>query len=144
MIRKLGHLCLITDNLERLLEFYHRGIGLPIKFPFRNDEGQIFGYYLECGEMSFIEIFDQKLKCKQWGGEPVALAPSTQANHFCLEVMGLKDFCVELEGRGVKIHNFKTGMDHSVQAWTRDPDGNLIEFMEYTPRSWQLRGNEPK
>jgi hypothetical protein len=25
--------------------------------------------------------------------------------------------------------------------WTSDPDGNLIEFMEYTTNSWQFRGN---
>jgi lactoylglutathione lyase len=144
MIRKLAHLCLITDNLERLLDFYHRQIGLPIRFPFRNAEGQVFGYYLDCGEMSFIEIFDQTLKCKQWGGTPVPLQPSTQVNHVCLEVMDIKGFCAELESRDVKIHNSKQGMDYSLQAWTHDPDGNLIEFMQYTRQSWQLRGNEPK
>jgi lactoylglutathione lyase len=144
MIRKLAHVCLITDHLDRLLDFYSRQIGLPVRFPFRNAEGQIFGYYLECGEMSFIEIFDQTLKIKQWGGTPVELKPGTQVNHVCLEVMGLKEFCATLEARGVRIHNMKTGMDHSMQAWTTDPDGNLIEFMEYTRQSWQLRGNEPK
>ena len=144
MIRKLAHLCLVTNNLPRLLDFYTQQIGLTMRFPFRNNDGQIFGYYLECDEMSFIEIFDQTLKNKHWGGTDLPLAPGTQINHICLEVINIKETCAALESRGVKIHNAKTGCDFSHQAWTRDPDGNLIEFMEYTNKSWQLRGNEPK
>jgi lactoylglutathione lyase len=109
----------------------------------KNKDGETFGYYLECGEMSFIEIFDQKLKCKQWGGVPVELKPGTQVNHLCLEVTDLKAFVETLTSRGVKVGNYKVGCDDSIQAWTADPDGNTIEFMQYTGKSWQLRGNEP-
>jgi hypothetical protein len=31
-------------------------------------------------------------------------------------------------------------MDNSMQAWIKDPDGNDIELMEYTPTSFQTRG----
>ena len=34
----------------------------------------------------------------------------------------------------------KMGLEHTYQMWSHDPDGNKIEFMQYTPESWQLVG----
>jgi hypothetical protein len=55
---------------------------------------------------------------------------------------------VELEGyrgqlirRDVTISPMTVGMDNSKQAWIKDPDGNDIELMEYTPTSFQKRGS---
>jgi predicted enzyme related to lactoylglutathione lyase len=44
-----------------------------------------------------------------------------------------------LESRGIEVTNMKKGIDHSLQAWITDPDGNAIELMEYTHESLQLR-----
>jgi lactoylglutathione lyase len=67
------------------------------------------------------------------------LVAGTQYKHFCLEVTGIGAVKAMLEARGVAVTNMKTGMDHSIQAWIRDPDGNAIELMEYTHASLQLR-----
>jgi catechol 2,3-dioxygenase-like lactoylglutathione lyase family enzyme len=137
MIRKLAHVCLQTDDLPRLLDFYHAKLGLPIKFPFINKDGETFGYYLASGDTTFIEIFDRVLKAKQWGGDE-PLIYGNRLGHFCLEVTGLKEFKTQLESRGVKLNDIQTGMDHALQMWTNDPDGNPIELMEYTAAAWQL------
>ena len=139
MIRRLAHLCFHTNDLQRMIGFYRDGLGLPVAFPFINAEGQLFGVYLDCGDSSFIEIFDQVLAIKQWGGEVRPLREDSRYNHFCLEVTGLADVCKTLRSRGVEMGEIKTGLDHSLQAWTKDPDGNRIELMEYTHRSWQLQ-----
>jgi lactoylglutathione lyase/glyoxylase I family protein len=57
--------------------------------------------------------------------------------HFCFEVDGIEALVTELEGKGIKVRPLKVGMDHSKQAWIKDPDGNDIELMEYTPKSLQ-------
>ena len=138
MIRKLAHLCLVTDQLEPMREFYTQQLGLSVQFIFHHDDGGTFGYYLSCGDTTFIEIFDRAGKAKQWGdGGP--LRAGNQINHFCFEVTGLKDLHTVLIARGVKIGDITTGMDGSLQAWTSDPDGNAIEFMDYTHASWQLQ-----
>ena len=143
MIRRLAHLCFVTDDLDRMVDFYSKTIGLPVKFSFKNAGGEIFGHYLECGDSTFVEIFDRVLKHKQWGGELEELKKSGgHYNHFCMEVTGLPDFKAKLEARGLKLTDIKTGMDHSLQSWTSDPDGNPIEFMEYTSRSLQLQHGE--
>ncbi len=140
MIRKLAHLCIVSDQLDVLLEFYTQKLGLIRQFDFRNKDGEIFGYYLGCGDSTFIEIFDRLGKHKQWGsGAPETLKGGNRLNHFCLEVTGLKDLVASLEARGVKLSPIRTGMDQSFQSWTNDPDGNPIELMEYTHASWQLR-----
>ena len=139
MIRRLAHLCFITDDLNRMVDFYSKAIGIPVKFSFKNSDGEIFGYYLECGDSSFIEIFDRVLKQKQWGGELEEMRKGGQYNHFCMEVTGLHDFKAKLETRGLKLTEIKTGMDHSLQSWASDPDGNAIEFMEYTSQSFQIQ-----
>ncbi len=142
MIRKLSHFCLVTDQLDAMKDFYSRGLGFPVQFAFKNKDGEIFGYYLFCGDSTFIEIFDRVLKHKQWGGNSTIepLAKGNRKDHFCFEAVGLPALKTMLEGRGVKIGNMKKEMDHSFQMWTADPDGNKIEIMEYTHESWQLRG----
>ena len=143
MIRKLAHLCLVSDQLDAMLDFYTQKLGFEIKFIFRTASGQMFGAYLSTGDTTFVEIFDRVLKHQVWGGnsELEPLKQGKQIDHFCFEVTGLPEHIALLESRGVKIRNVKTAMDHSHQAWTSDPDGNSIEFMEYTAKSWQFLGN---
>jgi len=139
MIRKLAHLCLVTDQLEPMREFYTQKLGLSVQFVFHHTDGGTFGYYLCCGDTTFIEIFDRAGKTKQWGHDGGPLRAGNQMNHLCFEVTGLKELHTMLIARGVKIGEIMTGMDSSLQAWTGDPDGNAIEFMEYTHASWQLQ-----
>jgi lactoylglutathione lyase len=140
MIKQLAHLCFMSNRLPEMLAFYRDVLGLPVKFALKHDDGTPFGYYLSTGQTTFIEIFDQHGAAKQWGGEPTLMRPNagTCYNHFCFEVTGLEEFCATLRARGVEVTSIKVGMDHSKQAWLKDPDGNAIELMEYTAASWQL------
>ena len=139
MIRRLAHLCLRTNDLPRQIEFYENALGLPIKFRFINSEGQLYGAYFECGDSTFIEIFDDVLAIKQWGGEVKPLKGGQHFNHLCLECVGMEETRAMLLKRGVKLGEISVGLDHSKQMWTEDPDGNKIELMEYTHRSRQLQ-----
>lgn len=138
MIRRLAHLCFITNDLDRLIAFYRDGLGLPVKFRFAAADGAIFGAYVSVGDSTFVEFFDQKLVAKQWGGNGAPLAEGTRYGHFCLEVTGLADFRAALLRRDVSVGEIREGLDGSLQAWLADPDGNRIELMEYTHRSAQL------
>lgn len=145
MIRRVAHLCFVTDQLATMREFYEVKLGLPVQITFRNDQGTVFGYYFACGDSTFVEIFDRDLKVKQWGGDPEMLKAQNHYSHFCLEVTGLRDFKTVLEGRGVTLTELKMGIDLAWQSWTKDPDGNEIELMEYTGQSWQIQaGPQPK
>ena len=140
MIRRLSHLCFYSDDAPRLLDFYQNQLGLPVKFTLDNAAGVPFGWYIDLGETTFLEIFDQKLACEMWGGQPADLHEGTYYRHFCLEVVGLEAFKATLEGRGVAVGDIKQGMSGSFQAWITDPDGHAIELMEYTSYCQQLGG----
>lgn len=142
MIRRLSHLCLMTNDLPRQIAFYRDLLGLTVQFRFVNAGGEEFGVYLGCGDTTFIEIFDQVLAAKQWGGDGKPLSAGNQYSHYCLEVTGLDDLRVTLATRGVTVGPTSEGMDHSRQAWLSDPDGNRIELMEFTHRSRQLQPAE--
>jgi catechol 2,3-dioxygenase-like lactoylglutathione lyase family enzyme len=138
MIRRLAHLCFLTNDLDRLVAFYRDGLGLPVKFRFAAADGTIFGAYVSAGDSTFVEFFDQRLSAKQWGGNLDPLVAGSRYAHLCLEVTGLADFRAVLLARGVSVGEIRCGLDHSLQAWLSDPDGNRIELMEYTHRSAQL------
>lgn len=141
MIRKLAHLCFVTTEFDRLVAFYRDILGLPVKFTFTlPEDGATFGCYLDCGDSTFIEIFDRDLSAKMWGGgaAPAELLAGNRYTHFCLEVQDLEALRTELVARGLDVTEVKQGIDHSFQAWTKDPDGNAIELMQYTGASLQL------
>jgi catechol 2,3-dioxygenase-like lactoylglutathione lyase family enzyme len=136
----MAHLNFVTHDLDRVTDFYVNQLGLTVKFTLKNKAGQVFGIYFDCGNTTFIEVFDQALAVKEWGGEVGELTPGTRYKHFCFEVTGLEAFCDRLRSRGVEVTPITTGMDHARQAWIADPDGNAIELMEYGPDSLQLTG----
>ena len=139
MIRHLAHLCFYTDHLSQMVHFYRDGLGMQVKFTLDDDAGQVMGYYFACGDSTFLEIFDQVLAVRQWGGQVQTLALSGSYKHFCLEVTGLDELKSALEKQGIQVSGITMGMDNSRQAWIADPDGNAIELMEYTYQSLQLR-----
>ena len=140
MIRQLGHLNFSTDRPQEMVDFYNKGLGLPIAFTLDDAQGSAFGWYVDCGNRTFIEIFDRVRAAKQWGWPEEPLKWGNQYRHFCLEVAGLEEFRRTLISRGVKVKDITMGMDGSRQAWLSDPDGNSIELMEYTAISMQLGG----
>ena len=141
MITRLGHLCLKTAQFDSLVAFYRDVLGLPVKFTFINKDGALFGAYFDLGNMTFLEIFDQAGSNREWGGgtDPLRANEHTFYQHFCLEVRGLESFREKLRAQGVAVTEVVVGMDGSKQAWMKDPDGNSIELMEYTPVSLQLK-----
>lgn len=140
MIKKLAHICLFTDQLDAMIAFYRDVLGFPVKFTMKNDDGFAFGYYFATGDVTFVEIFDQRGAVKQWGGEVRLMRSNHEAHlrHFCFEVEGLEALVAKLTQLGIEVRPIAVGMDNSKQAWIKDPDGNDIELMEYTPKSLQL------
>jgi len=140
MLRQLAHLNFVTNDLSKIIDFYVNKLGMNVKFTLDNKDSQPFGYYFECGNSTFLEFFDQAMAAEVWGGTVEELTIGTRYKHFCLEVIGLDEFCKELKSNGVDVSEISMGMDNSRQAWIADPDGNQIELMEYGPSSLQLTG----
>jgi catechol 2,3-dioxygenase-like lactoylglutathione lyase family enzyme len=130
-IKAIAHVCLKSRDLKKAMAFYH-ALGCRIRFKFVNSKGDVKGCYLQVSDSSFIEIFENP---------SVTNAAGTIA-HFCLEVDDIKSCATRLKNAGIDVTEPKLGADHSYQCWATDPDGNKIEFHEYTPKSAQKTGKD--
>jgi glyoxylase I family protein len=129
MTTGLAHICFSVRDLDVSLAFYRDVLGLPHAFDLNHDEdGRRLGSYLHAGGRVFIELFP---------GEPGARGGSYQ--HFCLEVDNIEATVAQLREAGTTVSDPVMGIDHSWQAWLKDPDGNSIELHSYTPDSNQFR-----
>lgn len=127
MIKSLAHLCVLSKDLSRSLDFYCGALGLKRHFDFFK-EGELFGFYLQLAPGQFIEIFK---------AGPDAEIRSQRIHHFCLEVDDIDALREKLTRHGVEVTPKKLGCDQTWQCWCKDPDGVDFEFQQYTPGSSQ-------
>ena len=127
MIKSLAHLCILSKDLSRSLDFYCGALGLKRHFDFFK-EGELFGFYLQLAPGQFIEIFK---------AGPNAEIRSQRIHHFCLEVDDIDALREKLTRHGVEVTPKKLGCDQTWQCWCKDPDGVDFEFQQYTPESSQ-------
>ena len=127
MIKQLAHLCIHSPDLAATQHFYCEALAMPIRFRF-DKNGELFGFYLDCGGGTFIEVF-----------QGVA-GPVGKINHLALEVEDLDEGRQRLASFGYAVGEKKMGADQSWQAWGEDPHGTRIEFHQYTDESMQIVG----
>lgn len=132
MIKRLAHICIGSNDLAQSEHFYCEILGLKKAFEFKNADKR-FGFYIETGEMTFIEIFTQ---------EQAANYERPIIRHLCLEVDDLDALIADVRSKGWEISDKKFGSDQSWQCWITDPSGVSIEIMQYTPESSQYTGND--
>jgi lactoylglutathione lyase len=58
--------------------------------------------------------------------------------HICLRTDDIHADVERIRGEGIPIDvEVKMGLDHNLQAWITDPDGNRIELMQLSEASPQ-------
>jgi glyoxylase I family protein len=131
MIKRLAHANLVSKDLAASEHFYCDVLGMKRVFDFL-ENGSLFGFYLDAGDMTFIEIFKQRKDVN---------IESPLIPHLCLEVEDIDSAIEDIRSKGWTITDKKRGGDQSWQAWMKDPDGLAIEVMQYTKESSQFTGN---
>ena len=56
MIKRLAHINIVSKDLSASEHFYCEVLGMKRVFDFL-ENGSLFGFYLDAGNMTFIEIF---------------------------------------------------------------------------------------
>lgn len=134
MITGLTHAAVRVTDLSKSLEFYSGLLGLPEQFSLTREGGEPWLVYLKIADRQFIELFP--------GAEGPFEKPNSAALvHICLEVDDIQATYSELTSRGLVANGEPVcGADGSWQFWTADPDGNPIEFHQFTAESRQITG----
>lgn len=131
MITDVGHPALRVYDIDASLAFYKK-LGLDESFRLNHADGSLMLVYLHVGGDRFLEIFPN-------GPLP---DPSRvhSFHHLCLLTDDLQSTVDGLRDQGVTIEQEpKLGLDHNLQAWIRDPDGNAIELMQLSEESPQRK-----
>lgn len=137
MIVGLTHAAIRITDVDKSLEFYAGILGLSEQFRLTNDEGKPWLVYLKIAEGQFIELFPGA----EGRHEPVKTAGLV---HLCLEVDDIQSTYRTLTERGLVARGEPVlGKDGSWQFWTDDPDGNPIEFHQFTAESRQMAPPAP-
>jgi catechol 2,3-dioxygenase-like lactoylglutathione lyase family enzyme len=115
-VRKLDHVNIHTANVDRMVEWYGRVLGMPAgerpPFPFP-------GAWLYCGSEPTVHLVG------------VADQPKTeglQIEHFAFSASGLKEFMARLQRDKERYEARRVPRSQGVQVNVWDPDGNHIHI----------------
>jgi lactoylglutathione lyase/glyoxylase I family protein len=131
-VKQVAHVCIFAHDLAQTRAFYEEVLGLDIQFNFLRN-GRIFGFYLNAGGRSHVEVFEKTES---------EYSDRNQINHLCLEVESIDAAIAHIRSKNVEITNKKYACDETYQAWVRDPNGVKIELFEYTDKSAQFKGGD--
>lgn len=136
-IKQLAHASFKVSDMAAAVDFYCNGLGFTDKFELPDEQGRPWIKYLEIRPGQFLELFyDHDDSPKATHGYDL-----NGYLHLSLEVPDIEATKRELQAKGLPVNSaVKFGPDQSYQLWSADPDGNQIEFMQYTPDSFQLHG----
>ncbi|WP_100407890.1 VOC family protein [Bacillus solitudinis] len=130
MIKGIGHLALIVEDMDKSLEFYCDILGFERAFEIRDDENNPWIEYIKVAPGQFIELFYGGVHKQQEMNQQIGF------HHLCLEVGNIHEIANHLKGKGLTLDVEPTqGKDNNYQCWIKDPDGNRIEFMQLDPSS---------
>jgi len=143
MIKGFHHAAISTPDLERCIDFYTRVIGGEVAWEFGWERGTppadaVTGLedsacraaMLKIGD-TFLEVFEfsSPEQSARDGLRPVNLHGIT---HICLEVSDIHGEYRRLSGAGMTFHCEPLAQDGSSMVYGRDPDGNVVELIEFT------------
>lgn len=143
MEMELGHCAFQTADLARAVDFYTNKLGLVQHFALRRQDGSIWLVYLRSSSGQFIELFNI----------PQGEFDNSRSTyrHICMVVKSIDDAARELQAKGLQLYYGPTTMGNkapqpfekqmgkcgSYGFFVADPDGNQIEFHEFTEKSLQ-------
>lgn len=124
MIAGFLHGAISVRDIFRSLDFYCGLLGFRYLFHLCDDEGNPKTFYTQLGDNQYLEIF---LRKERFGCQKHA-APETLPygyHHLSLTVPNLADVEQRLARGGISLERRE-----KARLWVRDPDGNLLEFVE--------------
>ena len=146
-VKELGHLAFKCKDLSASEAFYRDVLGFERKFSLKYGDRADSCYsapkerewivYMQVTDRLFIELFDAE------NAKEYSLPDRDKFNyqHLALIVDDIFAAEKELREKGAPVDTPpELGVDNTWQMWSHDPDGNKIEFMQYTDKSYQIVG----
>ena len=143
MMMRFHHAAISTPDLDRCVRFYKEVVGCEEAWTFDWDTGSeeadamtgltdsaARAVMLKLGE-SFLEIFEFSSPSPRTreSERPVCDHGIT---HICLQVQDLPAEYERMKSSGMHFHSPPLTQDSGYVIYGRDPDGNVVELIEFT------------
>lgn len=129
----LSHIALRVKDIQKMLSFYCKGLGLEEAFRINNDDGSLRIVYLHISQGQYLELCLGGTDIKSFDDQK-----SLGVRHICFTVSDLKATKKELESKGVIFDSEILKMrDNNLAAYLFDPEKNKIEVVEISENSPQ-------
>jgi len=143
MMMRFHHAAISTPDLNRSVRFYTEVIGCQEAWSFNWESGSIEAdamtglkdsaanaVMLKLGD-SFLEIFEFSSPVPE-PGDPERPVCDHGITHICLQVQDLHAEYKRLLTAGMKFHSAPLAQESGYVIYGRDPDGNVVELIEFT------------
>jgi catechol 2,3-dioxygenase-like lactoylglutathione lyase family enzyme len=143
MILGFHHAAISTPDLERCLRFYKDVIGCQEAWTFDWEAGSaeadaMTGLKDSAARAVMLKLGDSYLEVFEFSSpEPQTVSAERPVcdhgiTHICLQVENLHNEYERMKAVGMRFHSPPLTQDSGYVIYGRDPDGNVIELIEFT------------
>jgi lactoylglutathione lyase len=126
----VAHMALYVKDLEKTRQFYEKflGFGEPFTLPPKGGGPGVRIAFIKVNDYQYIEIFNEKDR----GEGPL--------NHVSIYTENAEKMRNYLASKGVEVpEKVGKGQTGNKNYNIKDPDGHIVEIVEYQPDSWTAR-----
>jgi lactoylglutathione lyase len=124
----LSHIGLFVKDLDASLRFYRDFLGYEEQFQLTDADGSVALKFMKVNDRQFIELFPERKAEDDRLFQVAFIVEDIEAMRLHLEKAGVK---VPAQAGRARIGNLAFSAP--------DPDGHILEFVQYTPDGWTLQ-----
>jgi catechol 2,3-dioxygenase-like lactoylglutathione lyase family enzyme len=125
----IAHMAFYVSNLPRTLAYYKDFLGFAEPYDLKNADGTVSIAFIKINDYQHLELFNEPPR-----GDGML-------NHIAFYTDNAEQLRRYLISRGIhapaKVGKGRTGDKNFT---VKDPDGHTVEFVEYQPDGWAMKG----
>ncbi len=124
----LSHIGLFVHDIEKSLEFYRDFLGFEEQFELTESDGTLMLKFMKVNDRQFVELF------------PERDVSEDRLYQVALIVEDIEAMRIHLREHGYDVPEMATkGRIGNLGFTVKDPDGHILEFVQYMPDGWTLQ-----
>jgi lactoylglutathione lyase len=123
----LSHIALFTADVEKSLAFYEGFLGYQEQFRLNGADGSLALTFVKINDLQCIELFPER----EPGSDGLY-----QIAFIVEDARAMRDY---LAASGVEAPEVKKGRIGNSNFSVKDPDGHIVEFVQYEPDGWTMQ-----
>lgn len=146
MLLGFHHAAMSTPDLDRFIEFYCGVLGCEVAWTFGWEAGSpeadaVTGLEDSAARAAMLKLGDSYLEVFEFSSPAVASNSGDRPvnahgiSHVCLQVQDIHGEYDRLQSAGMRFHCPPQAQDTGFVTYGRDPDGNVVELLEFTQQA---------